>query len=233
MFWILVLYFDFEVAKNIHVLHVPIWGFWGCWRFLTGVWHLYLDLDMAISVWYNPDPNFGSLSWFWRCKEHLCPLSPALWLWRMLEVPDWSLAFWAWFEKGHWSLIHPCLEFQITILNMKMQRTSMSFKSWFGDFEDAGGSWSGFGILIMIWICSLVFDTTMIWILALYLELKVQRTLMSFQSSFGALEDADGSWLGFCILILILILSVLFVTPIFSFLALYLDFEDAKNIYVL
>ena len=30
---------------------------------------------------------------------------------------------------------------------------------------------------------------------------------MSFKSSFGALEDAGGSWLGFCILIMILIWS--------------------------
>ena len=43
MFKILDLYLDFEGAKNIHVLKVLIWGCGGCWRFLTGVWHLDYD----------------------------------------------------------------------------------------------------------------------------------------------------------------------------------------------
>ena len=46
----------------------------------------------------------------------------------------------------------------------------MSFKSSFGALEDARGSLLGFGILILIWIWSLVFDLAMIQILALYLE---------------------------------------------------------------
>ena len=65
------------------------------------------------------------------------------------------------------------------------------------------------------------------------LTLKVQRTSMSFKSSFGALEDAGGSWLGFGILILIWIWSLVFDTPLIQNLALYLDFEGAKNIHVL
>ena len=48
MIQILALYLEFEGAKNIHVLYVIIiWGFGGCWRFLTGVWHLDLDLNMV------------------------------------------------------------------------------------------------------------------------------------------------------------------------------------------
>ena len=39
MFWMLALYLDFRGAKNIYVLEVLIWGFGGCWRFLTGVWN--------------------------------------------------------------------------------------------------------------------------------------------------------------------------------------------------
>ena len=62
MIQILALYLDFEGAKNIHVLKVIIWGFGGCWRFLTGVQHLDLDLDIVIHLFYNHDPNFGSLS---------------------------------------------------------------------------------------------------------------------------------------------------------------------------
>ena len=62
MIQILTLYLDFEGAKNIHVLLVIIWGFGGCWRFLTGVWHLDLDLDMVTGLLYNYDLHFGSLS---------------------------------------------------------------------------------------------------------------------------------------------------------------------------
>ena len=53
---------------------------------------------------------------------------------------------------------------------LKVQKTSMPFKSWFGALEDAGGSWLGFRILILIGIWSLVFDTPMIRIVALYLD---------------------------------------------------------------
>ena len=42
----------FEGSKNIHVLQVLIWDFGICWRFLTGVCHLDLDLDKVIVLWY-------------------------------------------------------------------------------------------------------------------------------------------------------------------------------------
>ena len=72
----------------------------GCWRILAGVCHLYLDLDMVTGIWYNHAPNFGFLSWFWRCKEDPCPLSPDLGICGMLEVPDWSLQSWSLIEYG-------------------------------------------------------------------------------------------------------------------------------------
>ena len=50
MFQILALYLDFEDAKNIHVLQVIISGFGGRWRFMTGVWHLDLNLDMVTGL---------------------------------------------------------------------------------------------------------------------------------------------------------------------------------------
>ena len=50
MIQIWALYLDFEGAKNIHILEVLILGFGGRWRFLTGVWHLYLDLDMVTGL---------------------------------------------------------------------------------------------------------------------------------------------------------------------------------------
>ena len=131
-----------------------------------------LDFNMVFGLWYNHYPNFGSLSWFWRCKEHLCPSSSHLGLWRMLEVPDWGLVSWSWFGYGHWSLIHPWSNFWLSILILKVHRTSMSFKSSFGDLEDAVGSWLGFCILALIWIWSLVFVTPKFWILALYLDFE-------------------------------------------------------------
>ena len=96
---------DFEGVNKTNVIQVLILGFGGCWRLLTGVWHLDLDLDMVTGNWYTPGLDFGSLSWFWRCKEHPCPLSPHFGLWRTLEVPDWGLAFWFWFGYGPGSWI--------------------------------------------------------------------------------------------------------------------------------
>ena len=58
MFQILALDLYFEGAKKIHVLEVLIWDFGGCWRFLTGVWHLDLDLDRITGIWYYHVPNF-------------------------------------------------------------------------------------------------------------------------------------------------------------------------------
>ena len=109
---------------------------------------------MVTCLWYTHGLNFGSLSWFWRCKEHPCPLSPHLGLWRMLEVPDWGSASWSWFGYSHSSFLQPWSKFRLSILIFKVQRTSMSFKSSFGTLEDAGGSWLGFDILILIWLWS-------------------------------------------------------------------------------
>ena len=52
-------------------------------------------------------------------------------------------------------------------------------------------------------------------------------------SSFWALEDIVGSLLEFGILMLIWIWSLVFDIFMIQILALYLDFEGAKNIYVL
>ena len=149
--------------------------------FLNGVWHLDLDVDVVTRLWYSHDLNFGSLSWFWRCKEHPCPLSPHLGLWRTLEVADWGLACWSWFWYGHWSLIHPWSKFWLSNSILKVQRTSMSFEYSFGALEEAGGSWLGFGILILIGIWSLVFDTSMIQILALYPDFQGARNIHILQ----------------------------------------------------
>ena len=64
-----------KVQRPSMSLKVLILGFGKGWRLLTGVWYLDLDMNRITVLWYNHDPNFGSISWFWRCKEHPCPLS--------------------------------------------------------------------------------------------------------------------------------------------------------------
>ena len=100
-------------------------GHGGQCRFLTGFRHLNLDLGMIHDLCYNHDPNYCSLFWFWRCKEHPSPLSPHWGLWRMLEVPYWGLASWYLFRYGHWSLIHQWSKLWPSILLLKVQRTSI------------------------------------------------------------------------------------------------------------
>merc|ERR1711954_442667 len=95
-----------------------------------------------------------------------------------------------------------------SILILKVQRTSMSFKSSFGALEDAGGSWPGFGILILIWILSLVFDTPMITILALYLDFEGAENTHISRVLICSFEVAGVPLLGFRILILIFIWSL-------------------------
>ena len=126
--------------------------------FMTGVLHLDLDLDVVTGFW-NQQSKFWLHSWFWRRKEHPCPLSPDLGLWRMLEGHDWGLASIYWFGYGQFSFIKPWSKFWLSILILKVQRISISFKSWFGALENFEGSLLGFCILILIWICSLVFGT--------------------------------------------------------------------------
>ena len=132
-------------------------------------------------LWYAHVLNFGSLTRFWRFKEHPYPLSPDLGPWRRLEVPDFSFAFLSLFWYGYWSLIHIWSNFWPSILILRVQRTSMSFKSWFGALEGAVGSWLGFVILILIQIWSMVFDTPRIQILALYLDLEGAKNIHALQ----------------------------------------------------
>ena len=154
---------------------------------------------MVTGLWYTLRPNFGSLSWFWRCKEHTCPLGLDFGSCRMLDFPDWGLASWSWFGYGHWSLIHPWSEFWLPILILKVERTSMSFKSVFGALEDAGDSSRGCGILILIYIWSLVLDTPMLHILYLYLDFQVAYNIYVLKVLIryfgGCLRFLTGVWL--------------------------------------
>ena len=114
----------------------------------AGSW---LGFGILIMIWIwslvfdTPMLEILALYRFWRCKEHPCPLCSNLGLWRTLEVPDWGLGSWSLFGYGQCSLTLPSSEFWIVILILKVPRTSMSLKSWFGALEDAGCSWLWFG----------------------------------------------------------------------------------------
>ena len=191
--WISGLYLAFEGAKKIIFLQVLIWGFGGRWRFPTGILHPDINLDMVTGIWFTHFPMFGSLSWFWRCKEHPCPLSPNLGLWRMLGIPDFGL-WWGLILSIdiHWMFLSGVYhhDHDLDMVTglwytsssiLKVQRTSLSFKSLFRDLEEAGGSWLGFGILILIWIWSLVFDILMIQISVLYLDFEGAKNIHVLQ----------------------------------------------------
>ena len=70
-------------------------------------------------------------------------------------------------------------------------------------------------------------------ILALNLDFEGAKNIHAFKSLFWALKDTGGSILGFGTFNLIWIWFLVFGTPMFSILALYLDFEGAENIHVL
>ena len=129
----------------------PDVGFEGCWRFLSGVWYLNLVMDMVTGLWYTHVPIFGSLSWFWSCKGHPCPVSPDLGLWRTLEVCDWGLASWSWFWYGHRSLIQACLNFGSLLQFWRCKEhpcpssPDMGLCRMLEDSEWGEASWSSFG----------------------------------------------------------------------------------------
>ena len=140
------LYLDFEGSfKSSFVALKDTGGSWLGFGILIlfWIWSMVFDAPMILIL---------ALSWLWRWKEHPCPLSPDLGLWKVLEAPDWGLGSIYWFRYGHWSLIYQRSKFWLSILILKVQRTSMSFKSSFGALEDAGGSWLEFVILIFDWI---------------------------------------------------------------------------------
>ena len=141
------------------------------------VWHFDLDLNMVTCLWYTHVPNSGSLSCLWKCKEHPCTFSPHLGLCRALGIPDCGLVYWSWFWYGDWSLTYRWSKFWLCILILKVQRTSKSFKSGTGALEDAGSSWLGFVMLILILIWWLVFGTPIFQILALCLDFECAKNI--------------------------------------------------------
>ena len=158
-----------KLPKILEAVHECVWKYH---HRIYQLKYMHLDTQHVIHVL-----NFGTQSWFLRWKEHPCPLSLELGLWGTLEVPDWGLASWYWFGYGHWSLMYPGYDFLLSVLRLKVQRTSMSYESSFGAFEDAGCSWLGFGIVIWICIWSLVFGTPIFRIMALQLDFEGAKNI--------------------------------------------------------
>ena len=95
----------------------------------------------------------------------------------MMEVSHWGLGSWSWSGYNNFSLIQPWSKFWLAYLILEVQRSSMSLKSWFGALEDDGSFWLGFGVLILICIWSMVFDTPMIKNFALYLNFESAKNI--------------------------------------------------------
>ena len=122
---------------------------------------------MVTGHWYTQVPNFGSLSWFWRCKEHPCPLSPYLGLWWGLEVPNWGLASWSWFVYGHWSLTHSSFKFEFWRYKEHPCPLSPYLGLWrtleVSDWWLVSWSWFRYGHWDLIYPCSKFLFPILIW----------------------------------------------------------------------
>ena len=135
------------------------------WCLATFSWFGYCPLS------YVPCSKFWPSILIWRCKEHPCPSSPDLWLWRMLEVPDWGLASSSGYGYGPWSLIHTPSKFRLFILIWRCKEHPCLLSPDLG----FGGCWrfpNGVWHLDLDSEWSLVFDTCMFLILTLYLDFE-------------------------------------------------------------
>ena len=142
MSWTLAPCLDFENAKNIQVL------LWGIGRHCRG---------LASWSWFGYGPwsliHWWSKFWLYLGFEGAKNI-------QVLQVLIWGIGRHCRFLTGVWQLDHdsdmvPSLWYTDdtnfgSILVLKVKRTSMSFRSWFGALKDAGGSWLGFGNFILI-----------------------------------------------------------------------------------
>ena len=146
------------------ILDVPDWGL-----------HVDLDLKHVIGLRFTHNLNFGPLSNCESANDIHVFLVLNLRLWRLLEVYDPDLVSCSWLFPCFWYINSS--KFWLSILIFKVQRTYMSFRSWFGALVGAGCSWLGFRIMVLTWIWSLVFATPIFWILALYLDFDVSKNI--------------------------------------------------------
>ena len=82
-----------------------------------------------------------------------------------------------------WSLVfgRPMSQILSLYLDFEDAKNIHVLKVLIWDLEDSGGSCLGVGNLILIWILSLVFDTPMIKILALYLNFSDAKNIHVLQ----------------------------------------------------
>ena len=152
----------------------------GLWRMMT---NFVRDMPFSTKFGYCQLSFLHQCLNIWLCKlilkvqRKFISFKSELENLRMLEAPYSGLASSSWFWYGCLYLIHQWYKFWLSILILKVQRTYISSKSWFVVFEDAGGSWLEFDIFISIWIWSLVFNTPMFWILALYLVFEGAKNI--------------------------------------------------------
>ena len=186
------------------LLEVHAWGLASC--FLFGYGHQSL---------IHPYSNLQLTSLISGCKEHPCPLSPVLSFggcWRFLNG-IWYLDLYLDMVTSLWYIHVPNILnlswFQRCKENQFPLGTHLGFESW-----SWFGLWytqvSNFGSLSPFW------------------RYKEQPFPFLYVMILGILGFG-----GFAILKLIWIWSPVFDTPMFQILALYLDFEGAKNINVL
>ena len=137
VFKILAVHSYFENAKNImslafwmghcRTLQVPDWT--GIFIIIGICWLPFYKLQIWI---LSPHIDF---------KQIITSMSKSWFkLWKMISVLECGLESLSWFWYDNWSLMHPWFEFWQFTLILKVQRTSMTFKSSSGALEDTGGS---------------------------------------------------------------------------------------------
>ena len=98
-FWLPIL------TKKVQRTFISFESWLGLWMMLeVSNWSLAYLYWFGYGYWSLT--HLCSLSWFWRCQEHVCPLSLDLGLggrWRFLT----GVGIWSWFGYAHCSLIYP------------------------------------------------------------------------------------------------------------------------------
>ena len=100
-------------------LEVPDWGFssWSWWGWVN-------------NVPSYPYSQFKPFMFYFELQRTLMSFKSCLELWRMLEVTDWGFSSWSWWGWFNNCLANPCSKFELSTLNLKVQKINMSLKSW-------------------------------------------------------------------------------------------------------
>merc|ERR1711954_89520 len=77
------------------------------------------------------------------------------------------------------------------MISLRLEKFLNGVWNFYQNFHMVTALVLGFGILILIWIWSLVFDTTMIQILALYLDFKYAKSIHGLSPYLGLLRTLE------------------------------------------